>query len=296
MSITVGLIVTVYDKAPWLEECLVSIQNQTFTNWVCVIVNDGSTDDSTKIIEPFVEKDSRFNLITNDYRLGAWKSANIGYKALPNCPYIGQVDGDDFIEHDCLEKCVQALDNMPSHVGVAYTLYWEKQGDDVKLGWRNGPGFDPRDSLQHHNAFHFRLIKRHYLDMVGAFQTEMFTAYDYDLVLKLGEVCNFVHVPYPLYTYRIVANSLSHTEALDQLRNSQLAIAQAIRRRGLQDVFLNMQLYPEYWLSRHDGEVIHPRSLPRLEIVSPPNQRDYGTTYTPALYSGEQAATLEDPE
>jgi glycosyltransferase involved in cell wall biosynthesis len=59
-SILVSIIIPSYKKADVLEETLNSVLEQSHENWECIIVDDGSTDLSKEVIDPFLNKDSRF--------------------------------------------------------------------------------------------------------------------------------------------------------------------------------------------------------------------------------------------
>ena len=65
----ISIIVPVYNVEEYLEECLTSIQNQTFTDIQVILVNDGSTDRSKEICERYCQHDSRFKLINQNNRL-----------------------------------------------------------------------------------------------------------------------------------------------------------------------------------------------------------------------------------
>ena len=56
----VSLIIAIYNAAKTLEECLDSILKQSFKEWECILVNDGSTDDSPSIIDKYGRLDERF--------------------------------------------------------------------------------------------------------------------------------------------------------------------------------------------------------------------------------------------
>ena len=60
MDELISIIVPIYNVEEYLRECLDSIQKQSYLNFECIMVNDGSPDNSSKICEEFVEKDSRF--------------------------------------------------------------------------------------------------------------------------------------------------------------------------------------------------------------------------------------------
>ncbi|MCL2369299.1 MAG: glycosyltransferase, partial [Alphaproteobacteria bacterium] len=61
-NIKVSIIVPVYNAGLYLTPALQSVQNQTFEDWECICINDGSTDDSEQIIKEYVNGDSRFKL------------------------------------------------------------------------------------------------------------------------------------------------------------------------------------------------------------------------------------------
>ncbi|MDR1544695.1 MAG: glycosyltransferase family 2 protein [Prevotellaceae bacterium] len=102
-NILVSIVIPVHNAEKYLEECLNSIQNQTFTQWECIIVNNGSTDSSLSIIQKFAEKDNRFSY---------YSISNSGYAKMPrdlavsyaNAKWIFYVDADDYVEVDTLEK------------------------------------------------------------------------------------------------------------------------------------------------------------------------------------------------
>ena len=62
----ISVIVPVYNVEEYLEECLESIRQQTYTDIEVILVNDGSTDGSRKICERYYEKDNRFKLINQE--------------------------------------------------------------------------------------------------------------------------------------------------------------------------------------------------------------------------------------
>ena len=62
----VGVIIPIYNVAPYLKECLDSVINQTYKNLHVVLVNDGSTDGSLEIAKEYVLKDSRFILFDKE--------------------------------------------------------------------------------------------------------------------------------------------------------------------------------------------------------------------------------------
>ena len=97
----ISVIVPVYNVEEYLEECLESIRQQTFTDIEVILVNDGSTDGSREICEQFCQKDSRFKLI-NQENQGQSVARNRGVKESIG-QYIMFVDSDDVINTNILE-------------------------------------------------------------------------------------------------------------------------------------------------------------------------------------------------
>lgn len=108
----VSIIMATYNRANFIAETLVAIQNQTFANWECLIIDDGGTDNTKEIIDPIIEKDSRFKF---------YLRPNIYQKALPGCRNYGLdlakgefiifFDDDDIPHPQNLEICVDELTN-----------------------------------------------------------------------------------------------------------------------------------------------------------------------------------------
>ena len=59
----ISIIIPIYNVAPYLEQCLESVQKQTYSNLEVILVNDGSTDTSSQICHDFILRDSRFRYI-----------------------------------------------------------------------------------------------------------------------------------------------------------------------------------------------------------------------------------------
>lgn len=101
----------VYNTEKYVKQAIQSILNQTFTNFELIIINDGSTDDSLKIIQSFDDK--RIKIIQNQINQGISFSLNKGVN-LAEGKYIARMDADDISMPNRLEKQVEFLSNNPS--------------------------------------------------------------------------------------------------------------------------------------------------------------------------------------
>jgi len=106
----VSIIMATYNRAHFIVETLLSIQNQTYKNWECLIIDDGGTDNTEEVIQPVLLKDSRFifNKRPEKYQKGLPGCRNYGIdKAKGN--YIIFFDDDDIVHPLNLELCVNEL-------------------------------------------------------------------------------------------------------------------------------------------------------------------------------------------
>lgn len=105
---TVSIVIPVYNRPQLLERALISVEKQIYTDWECVIVDDGSTDNTVQVASTFVKKDHRFKLILNNHAGGA-KATNDGIVAAKG-KYITLLGSDDEYAPKHLELRVKELE------------------------------------------------------------------------------------------------------------------------------------------------------------------------------------------
>ena len=103
----ISVIVPVYNVEEFLEQCLESIVTQTYIDLEIILVNDGSTDQSSKICDDFVKRDPRVKLI-HQINGGVSSARNIGIKVATG-EYITFVDSDDWLEKEMYQKMMYAV-------------------------------------------------------------------------------------------------------------------------------------------------------------------------------------------
>lgn len=104
----VTIIVPIYNIEKYLKRCIESIINQSYVNIEIILVNDGSTDNSKKIVEEFSDMDERIKII-NKPNGGLSSARNTGLE-ISSGDYIMFVDGDDWIDKNCVEKCLENIE------------------------------------------------------------------------------------------------------------------------------------------------------------------------------------------
>lgn len=109
MNTLVSIIVPCYKQAHFLNEALESVLNQTYSNWECIIVNDGSPDKTKTVASKWCEKDKRFNYLYKEN--GGLSSARNAGIAVSKGEYILPLDADDIIHESFLSALVPELNN-----------------------------------------------------------------------------------------------------------------------------------------------------------------------------------------
>lgn len=107
-----SVIIPVYNKEAYIEECINSVVNQSFTDIEIIIVDDGSTDNSAKVCEKCASKDERIRFISKS-NTGVSDTRNFALKSAKG-EYISFVDADDYIEIDTYAKCYEEVQHQKS--------------------------------------------------------------------------------------------------------------------------------------------------------------------------------------
>jgi len=108
-AVKISVIIPVYNAGKYLNDTLESVRLQSFTNWECICINDGSTDSSKEVIQKFSSNDSRFKLI-NQANQGVSATRNAGLNAAKG-EYIAFLDQDDLMSPKALESLIEPAEN-----------------------------------------------------------------------------------------------------------------------------------------------------------------------------------------
>ena len=128
----VSVVMTTRNRAEYLKKAVASVFSQTYKNIELVIVNDGSTDKTTKVISKLYGKDKQVIILTNEMNLGYQKSLNKGI-AMAHGEYIARIDDDDsWIDPKKLEKQVRFLEKHKDYVLTGGGAIWiDKTGKEL---------------------------------------------------------------------------------------------------------------------------------------------------------------------
>lgn len=124
-TISVSVIIPVYNVAPYVEQCLNSVLNQTYDNIEIIVVDDCGTDDSMDIVERIKEEykgNKIIRIIHHEHNRGLSAARNTGVKYSIGS-YISFVDSDDFISTDMIEVLINEVDDKSIGIVSCLPLY-----------------------------------------------------------------------------------------------------------------------------------------------------------------------------
>lgn len=243
----VSVVIPTYNNAKYLREALMSIIKQSYHNLEIIVVDDGSTDGTTAILQSLAKRDARLSIITHKHNQGIVRSLNQGFTRAHG-KYIARMDADDISLPERIATQVAYLEGHPA-VGVCGA--WISVFGTQKYVWQT-----PIDSA----AIKLRLFTECALahptvmlrrDLIAKSHQVYDPTYqyveDYKLWVELSQQTEFHNLPQVLLEYRTHKAQIGAERA-----NEQRAAADKLK------IFLLEQLLPEATKSQ---KLLHVRAM-----------------------------------
>lgn len=240
----VTVLMAVYNGELFLAEAIESILNQTYTNFEFLIINDGSTDATERIILSY--KDERIRYIKNEQNLKLIASLNKGLD-LANGKYIARMDADDISLPERLDKQVNFMEQFPEF-GVLGS--WVKTiGLQTNREIRFKTGHDQiRFELFFHNYLHHPTVMiRNEVIKNNNIQYETYLhAEDYALWIALSKYTKIEILPEILLYYRLHNENISTVQRVAQQNQTSILRKQQIQDLEIQLMEHELKLYEDF--------------------------------------------------
>ncbi len=132
MNPLVSIIIPTYNRAHLIGETLDSIVAQTYTNWECIVVDDGSTDKTDEVLESYCKKDSRFQYHhrPDDRPKGANACRNYGFE-ISKGEYVNWFDSDDLMDKNKIKEQLSVLLISNSFFSVCQCLIFSNSLENI---------------------------------------------------------------------------------------------------------------------------------------------------------------------
>jgi glycosyltransferase involved in cell wall biosynthesis len=167
MNAIVSIIVPCYNQAQYLDEALQSVLNQTYQNWECIIVNDGSSDNTEGVAQKWAEKDVRFQYFFKENE-GVSSARNLGISHTIG-EFILPLDADDKIGENYIYLAIKEFER-DSALKLVYCKA-EYFGD--KTGSWYLPSFSIQNLARFNMIFCAALFRKKDWELVGGYDINM---------------------------------------------------------------------------------------------------------------------------
>ena len=258
----VSIVVPLYNKEKYILQCLLSIANQDFKDWECIIVDDGSTDESIFLVKKFILQTPGNWKVLSKQNGGPSSARNYGIRNSIG-QFVAFIDSDDVWLPNKLSRQLEILFNAPNAL-MSLTDYVIVEEDCSKIKvvrnskepqllskWLNMRGFGG-------------LVESTGLVRQGVFEASLFfdenlgTGEGLDFMLRVAQLGDFIVVPEFLTIYRLSEGQLHKNQEMVQ-RNSRI-LAQKFADSEVEFEKVN-KLQNAYF------ELSSLRSLPKPKIV-----------------------------
>jgi glycosyltransferase involved in cell wall biosynthesis len=207
----VSVILPTFNRAYIIEQAVRSVLAQTFEDFEVLVVDDGSTDDTERVV--MAMRDPRLRYLRHETNQGGAAARNTGIAAARG-EYVAFLDSDAAWMQTKLERQLESARAAEPETVVVYTGgYLVKGQDKVYLPSKR---FSPREGNLHEILFWENfidtpalLVKRDGFTLAGTFDSRLKMCQDWDLCLRLSKHFRFILIDEPLYTSFIQENSIS---------------------------------------------------------------------------------------
>jgi len=251
----VTIYITNYNYGRYLKKSIESIFEQTFKDFELLIIDDGSNDDSKRIIKEYDDRYNVFSVFQQNKGLNA--SNNVALK-LARGKYIIRLDADDYFAPQALEIMVSDLERNPEHALVFPDYYLVNEEEEV-IQQVHRHDFSKDVTLPDQPAHGAcTMIRTSVLKSVGGYD-QTFTRQDgYDLWLNITNQYPVRNINLPLFYYRLHGKNITMDEKKLLETRSKIK-AKHVKKRGLKPISV-LAIVPVR------GQAIDPRSNPMKKL------------------------------
>ena len=251
-DVLISIIIPTYNVEEYLDDCLVSLINQSFENFEAIIVDDSSTDSTVDIIRYYEKIDSRIKFIEKEKKSGSGGSRNYGMKYARG-KYIQFLDADDWLDLDCLEKLYSYAEEYETDIVIFKLINYETE---EKTFYKNRYYSIPSLDDFKNKAFNLddvekklfyiavspvnKLYSRHYLESINAVFPEKYIHQDNPFFFQTFCDAERVYLT-DEYFYNRRRTDSSISTRLDGTQIGTIEIVEYIL-----NVFINNTLYEKF--------------------------------------------------
>jgi len=220
------IVIGTYNDEYFIEKTIHSVQTQKYTNWECILVDNGSTDNTHSVVQGLIKNDARFKSFKKANE-GPASGRNFAIKKIDDSfKYVHFLDGDDFLDESFLEIMISYMEAHPNIglLGCQFDVV-DTKSNFVQKGYRsryapNKNGFPVAlKPKQHYTPFEtffsatgqgpFALFKTEILKRTSGYEEDFWSHEDSDIFCQMALLADVHYLPNYLYKKRVHGNNLT---------------------------------------------------------------------------------------
>lgn len=211
MKTKISILIPIYNDEKYIEDCVLSVKNQTFQNFECLIGFNGTVDRSKEIVGSIIKDDPRFIIFDFKDDIGKSKTLNKLF-SLTSGEYVCLLDGDDIWEHNKLEvQFFFMVENHKIDVCSSWCHYINETGDitgELKTVETHESIIQKCFSGDNQIVNSAFMARKYTIQTIGGWDETLPALEDYDMWIKmLREGFNFYNIQTPLIKHRLHQSS-----------------------------------------------------------------------------------------
>jgi glycosyltransferase involved in cell wall biosynthesis len=263
----ISVVITCYNYGDYIADAIASVQRQTYSNWECIVVDDGSTDQTFDIVNAIITNDSRIKYFRQDNQ-GVAAARNFGIK-LSSGKYILPLDADDYLSPEYLAEASTVFEKYPN-VKLVYS-------DTMLFGAINGilrvSKYSFEQMLLENMIVCTAMFRRTDFDKTNGYDPKLKNLEDWDFWISFLDSDDVVFkINRPLFFYRKKKGSRNGEvdDTLHSVLRTDVVIKHA--RKYFKTFGDFIQLYKEYEVIRLSMEYRIGRIVMRpIRLIFPQN-------------------------
>ena len=228
----ISIIVPYYNMSKYFLDTLKSIKEQTYTDWECIIINDGSTDNDRDLILDNIKNDFRFRYYEQNN--GGVANAKNTAASLSHGELIVPLDPDDLISRTFLQMGVEYMESHPDcSLYYGHAIYFGDYTAPWDIEWK---GY--KELLKRNSIFNTSIFRKKDFDRIGGYNENLKAFEDWEMYIRLlYNNDNVYQSDLVFYIYRYRQNGRDWSTWKDEF--SQKTVFQEIET-------LNKKIYKQY--------------------------------------------------
>ena len=247
----ISVIIPTYNRAYLIGRAIKSVLNQTYQDFEIIVVDDGSTDNTEKVVKSF--NNAKISYIRHEKNRGEAAARNTGIKAAKN-EYIAFQDSDDESFSQRLEKQVIIFEEESQKIGLVYSdmISIDEKG---KKHYVKPAEFTPKDKFIYKKALNYErvcigigtsLIRKNCFEVAGFFDEKIPYFVDAEFFIRLSKYFYFYHISEPLINfYRMNYDS---DENLNRSLKNLIISRKLILKKYFSDIKKDREILANHYL------------------------------------------------